>query len=155
MPAIMRDTSNNTRCQWSRAMPITRDASEPSACNSTHNLLYTKPDRVPARFSVVSVQDSELPEVQSVASVLSLLGHVPVRSQALDRPILHWSYPIRSQGWDDRFDITLIPKLDATDVHYWFLHYYIIKFQELERTYIVMYGLKFYKRPRAFDSISG
>ena len=35
-------------------------------------------DRVPARFSVVSVQGSELPEVQPVASVLSLLGHIPV-----------------------------------------------------------------------------
>lgn len=33
--------------------------------------------RVPARFSVVSVKGSELPEVQPVASVLSLLGRVP------------------------------------------------------------------------------
>src|SRR5437773_3686257 len=57
-----------------------------------------KTNRVPARFSVVSVQGSELPEVQPVASVLSLLGHIPVRSQALDRPILDLNYPIRSQG---------------------------------------------------------
>ena len=35
-----------------------------------------KTDRVPARFSVVSVQGSELPEVQQVASVLSLLSRV-------------------------------------------------------------------------------
>src|SRR5437667_9945856 len=57
-----------------------------------------KTNRVPARFSVVSVQGSELPEVQPVAAVLSLLGHIPVRSQALDRPILDLNYPIRSQG---------------------------------------------------------
>ena len=52
-----------------------------------------KTDRVPARFSVVSVQGSELPEVQPVASVLSLLGRVPVRFQALDRPILDLKLP--------------------------------------------------------------
>ena len=37
-----------------------------------------KTDRVLARFSIVSVQGSELPEVQPVALVLSLLGCVPV-----------------------------------------------------------------------------
>src|SRR5438045_8739610 len=52
-----------------------------------------KTDRVPARFSVVSVQGSKLPEVQPVASVLSLLGRVPVRFQALDRPILDLKLP--------------------------------------------------------------
>src|SRR5205809_4133935 len=78
-----------------------------------------KTDRVPARFSVVSVQGSELPEVQPVASVLSLLGRVPVRSQALDRPILDLNYPIRSQGRTGRFEYTSIPKLDATEIHYW------------------------------------
>ena len=77
-----------------------------------------KTDRVAARFSVVSVQGSELPEVQPVASVLSLLGRVPVRSQALDRPILDLNYPIRSQGWTGRFEYTSIPKLDATEIHY-------------------------------------
>src|SRR5204863_8476293 len=78
-----------------------------------------KTDRVPARFSVVSAQGSELPEVQPVASVLSLLGRVPVRSQALDRPILDLNYPIRSQGRTGRFEYTSIPKLDATEIHYW------------------------------------
>src|SRR5205814_8752495 len=85
-----------------------------------------KTDRVPARFSVVSVQGSELPEVQPVASVLSLLGCVPVRSQVLDRPILDLNYPIRSQGRTGRFEYTSIPKLDATEIHYCFLLKYHI-----------------------------